>query len=274
MDIAYILFNSLIYGIVAFVMMSFFAYFKILNFAAGAFMIFLWYILEMLYVQWINWITIAITVSVIIVYILINRVILRYFKNIKQRELFGLVFTLWASILIENVANYIFGPNAVSIWNLSMNTGMMITIFILLNIWVFYFLKLSFVGKLFKWIFENANVVKSLWFRSNRNLQIFGLILLVILWIAARMILIEWNIRSSDALFYLIKWVGIMILVGIKKIEYVFIWSLLYVCLEYLLFIKLGLPIAYKETLILIVMLTILIFKPNGIFTRKSLRKS
>ena len=274
MDIAYILFNSLIYGIVAFVMMSFFAYFKILNFAAGAFMIFLWYILEMLYVQWINWITIAITVSVIIVYILINRVILRYFKNIKQRELFGLVFTLWASILIENAANYIFGPNAVSIWNLSMNTGMMITIFILLNIWVFYFLKLSFVGKLFKWIFENANVVKSLWFRSNRNLQIFGLILLVILWIAARMILIEWNIRSSDALFYLIKWVGIMILVGIKKIEYVFIWSLLYVCLEYLLFIKLGLPIAYKETLILIVMLTILIFKPNGIFTRKSLRKS
>lgn len=237
-------------------------------------MIFLWYVLQMLYTQWLNLTTIAITLAVILVYLLINWIILKYFKNIKQRELFGLIFTLWASILIENIANYIFGPNSVSIWNLNLTTGMMIIIFVLLNISVFYFLKFSFVGKLFKWIFENTNIVKSLWFRTNRNLQIFGIILFVILWIAAWMILIEWNMRSSDALFYLIKWVGIMILVWIKKIEYVFIWSLLYVFIEYLLFIKLWLPIAYKETLILIIILVLLIFKPNGLFTRKALRKS
>ena len=274
MDISYILFNSLVYGIVAFVMMSFFAYIKVLNFALWIVMILLAYIIQIIYSQWINSITITLLIGTIIIYLFINWLILKYFKNTKKRELFGLVFTLGASILLENLVNYIFGPNAVSIWGFSLNNTMMLIGFVLINMWVFYFIKRSFLGKIFKGIFENVNVIKSLGFKTNKNLQIFSLFLLLLLWVTAWMLLINWNVRASDALFYLIKGIWIMILVGITKIEYVFVGTLLYVLLEYVLFIKLWLPIAYKETLVLIIMLLVLMIKPQGLFTRKITRKS
>jgi hypothetical protein len=54
-----------------------------------------------------------------------------------------------------------------------------------------------------------------------------------------------------------------MILVGISKKEYMLFGALLYVVMEYLLFIQLGLPISYKETFILIVIVAVLLFKPE-----------
>jgi branched-subunit amino acid ABC-type transport system permease component len=59
----------------------------------------------------------------------------------------------------------------------------------------------------------------------------------------------------------------VMILVGIAHKQYVFLWALLYVLIEYVMFIELGWPIAYKETLILVVILLILILKPEGLFS-------
>jgi hypothetical protein len=42
-----------------------------------------------------------------------------------------------------------------------------------------------------------------------------------------------------------------------------FFGALIYVLAEYLLFVKLGLPISYKETFILFVILFVLMFKPE-----------
>jgi branched-subunit amino acid ABC-type transport system permease component len=57
-----------------------------------------------------------------------------------------------------------------------------------------------------------------------------------------------------------------MLLVGIAKKEWMYIGALLYVVVEYLLFIQWGFPMEYKETLILLVILLVLIFKPEGLF--------
>jgi branched-subunit amino acid ABC-type transport system permease component len=65
----------------------------------------------------------------------------------------------------------------------------------------------------------------------------------------------------------MIKALGIMVLVGTVRKERMFAGALLYVLVEYLLFIERGLPISYKETLILVVILGVLLFKPEGLFT-------
>jgi branched-subunit amino acid ABC-type transport system permease component len=67
----------------------------------------------------------------------------------------------------------------------------------------------------------------------------------------------------------MIKALGIMILVGTTRKEYLFLGALLYVLVEYGLFIVWGLPISYKETLILLVILGVLLFRPEGIFARR-----
>lgn len=76
--------------------------------------------------------------------------------------------------------------------------------------------------------------------------------------------------KPIDWIFYLLKGVWIMVLVWITKIEYSFIWALIYVIFEYILFISLWVEITYKESLILLIILIILIFKPNWLFTLKT----
>gem|GEM_PF-4583746 len=46
-----------------------------------------------------------------------------------------------------------------------------------------------------------------------------------------------------------------------------FFGALAYVLIEYLLFITRGLPIAYKESLVLVIILFVLMLKPEGIFS-------
>ncbi|MEI7477610.1 MAG: hypothetical protein WCJ81_03700 [bacterium] len=52
-------------------------------------------------------------------------------------------------------------------------------------------------------------------------------------------------------------------MVGVDKKQYMYLGALIYVILEYLLFIRLGFPIGFKETLILFMILAILLIKPE-----------
>ena len=61
-----------------------------------------------------------------------------------------------------------------------------------------------------------------------------------------------------------------MIMVGVEKREYIFLGALMYVAIEYILFIGLGLPIEFKETCILVIILAILLIKPQGLFSIKA----
>ncbi|MCF7834643.1 hypothetical protein K9M48_01110 [Candidatus Gracilibacteria bacterium] len=267
MDIQYILLNTVIYGIVALVIANFFSFGKMLNMSIGGFMVMGGYVIYNLIAHGISVQTIIILIGFIGLFILINRAIFKYFPHDKQKYHVGVIATLGISIIIENLTNYIYGPNSINLNIVNFNRQIMLIIFITMFGLFYYVFKHTLLGATLRGIEENTKTVKSLGIKTNKILQILFLIMLILLIVVAFIILNEANIRASDGIFYLIKGIGIMILVGISKKEYMLFGALLYVLMEYLLFIQIGLPISYKETLILIVILGVLLFKPEGLFT-------
>ncbi len=86
--ISYILFNTLIYGSIAFILSTYFGYGKYLNVAVGSFMILGTYtILHILQVGRSRAAVCTIAVMILL-YWAINTIVLYYFRNEKQRDLF------------------------------------------------------------------------------------------------------------------------------------------------------------------------------------------
>lgn len=116
-------------------------------------------------------------------------------------------------------------------------------------------------------MFEKAAVVQSLGIPSGGYRHILYIFWFVALFGVGVLILHTSGLKAVDGLFYLLKGLAIMILVGIANKKYIFLGALLYVLVEYLLFIKLGWSIAYKESMIMVVILLVLLFKPEGLFS-------
>jgi branched-subunit amino acid ABC-type transport system permease component len=130
-----------------------------------------------------------------------------------------------------------------------------------------YFFRKSIAGKMLNAINENSGLVRGFGISTTSFLQKVFASLLVLLFVLAFILLNETSLRASDGVFYMIKALGIMILVGTAKKERMFAGALVYVLVEYGLFILAGLPISYKETLVLVVILGVLLFKPEGLFS-------
>ena len=176
------------------------------------------------------------------------------------------------SLLMENIIAYVWWPTSVSLSGYELPLWMLISIFLFCNLIIWYAFWKSYLWNIMKGVFENSKTIRSLWVNVNKSLYRLFWLLFIFLAITALLVIVDGNVRPSDGLFYLIKWLGIMILVWIAKKEYVFLWALMYVLLEYMMFIKLELPIAYKETLILIIILLVLIFKPEWLFNFQNRR--
>jgi branched-subunit amino acid ABC-type transport system permease component len=127
--------------------------------------------------------------------------------------------------------------------------------------------KYSFLWRVFKWIYENSKVVSSLGLNVNKLILVGAMFFFLLLLLSSYWVIANSNVKATDGIFYLLKGLGIMIIVWVSAIEYTFLWALLYVLVEYILFVELWLPISYKETFILVIVLCILVFKPNGLFT-------
>jgi len=267
MDIQYILLNTVIYWIVALVIANFFSFGKMLNMSIGWFMVMGWYIIYSLITHWTQIQTMMILIWFILLYVLINRAIFKFFPHDKQKDHVGVIATLGISIILENLTNYIYGPNSINLNIISFNRQILLIIFIVLFGLFYYIFKQTLLGAMLRGIEENSKTVRSLGIRTNKILQLLFLWMLVLLLVIAFILLNESNLRSSDGIFYLIKWIWIMILVGISKKEYMLFWALLYVLMEYLLFIQIWLPISYKETLILVIIVWVLLFRPQWLFT-------
>jgi len=267
MDIQYILLNTVIYGAIALVIANFFSFGKMLNMSIWWFMVMGWYIIYNLIVHWISVQTLIILVWFILLFVLINRAIFKFFPHDKQKDHVWVISTLGISIILENLTNYIYGPNSINLNIVNFNRQIMLIIFITLFGLFYYTYKHTLLGAMLRGIEENNKTVKSLGIKTDKILQLLFLWMLILLLAIAFIILNESNLRASDGMFYLIKWIWIMILVGISKKEYMFFWALLYVLMEYLLFIQIWLPISYKETLILVIILCVLLFRPQWLFS-------
>lgn len=267
MDIQYVLLNTVVYWIVALVIANFFSFGKMLNMSIGWFMVMWWYIIYNLIAHWISVQTLIILIWFILLFVIINWSIFKFFPHDKQKDHVGVIATLWISIVLENLTSYIYGPNSINLNIVNFNRQILLIIFIVLFGLFYYTFKHTLLGAMLRGIEENSKTVKSLGIKANKILQLLFLCMLILLMVIAFIILNEANLRASDGIFYLIKWIWIMILVGVSKKEYMLFGALLYVLMEYLLFIQIWLPISYKETLILIVILWVLLFRPQWLFS-------
>lgn len=206
----------------------------------------------------------------IVSYFIINTIVTKAFSNEKQRDLFGLIFTLWGSLLIENCINMIYWPNATSITMRTRTPLSLLLVLLLINCVITYVFHISYNGKIWQGIMSQASSIRSLGVHINRMMIIMMSIFLPVLVTIGVIIANEWAIKPSDNMFYLIKWIGIMIMVWVEKKQYIYLWALIYVTIEYLLFITRWLPIGFKETLILVLILGILLIKPEWLFSLTS----
>lgn len=136
--LTYIFFNTLIYGSIAFALSAYFGYGKYLNVTLGSFMILGTYtVISIIDYGWSR-ASLAILLAMIACYMMINHIVLHWFPSEKQRDLFGLIFTIGASILVENVTNMIYGPVPTSIHLPTLPRWLLLIVLIAINGLVIY----------------------------------------------------------------------------------------------------------------------------------------
>lgn len=267
MDWSYILFNSVVYGAIAFVVAWWYAYGKFLHLWIAAVMIAIGYAVQSMLVDGFSPSSLLFLLGVLVSFILVARLLVKYFPNVQQRDHVWLIFTLGYWMFLENMTSYLFWPSAVSVTSLWLPLRVLLFLFIgmLWSIW--YIFDGSVQWKIWKWIYEKAYVIRSLWVSVMARRVVLCFSLFVLLAWVAYLLLQQSSIRPSDSLFYMIKWIGIMILVWVSNKQRIMIWALLYVLLEYLLFVTLSLPLMYKESFVLAIILLVLLIKPEWLFS-------
>ena len=269
MDISYIILNTIIYGCCALLLADFYLYWKILNFALWSYIMFSWYMIFHYINDWITLQNILVLLVFLVSFFLVNYLLLNKFKNAKKRWHASLIITLWLSFFLDNFCGYLYWWSGISLPTKQISTPTLIVIFLVLFFAFFYFHRASYYSKIFKAISENEKIVSGLWIKKNNFIQILFWLWLLILVILSYVLLITSSIKMQSWLFYIIKWMWIMILVWLSKKERMFLWALIYVIFEYILFNKLWLPLSYKEILVLSCIMLVLLFKPEWLFNLK-----
>lgn len=267
MDRSYIFFNSIVYGGLALVFSSFYAYAKIQHLAIWSCMVFLWYIIHQYVTIWFTIETFIVLLLFIFCYMWTLWVLIHWFPNETSRGHLSVVFTLWLILILENVLHLLYGPWSISISWIDLSLYVLVWLFVTLHICCFYVFWKTLFGKTMKSIFESSWVARSLGIRVQYLQYSTFFLLLLLLVLVAWLVLVESTMKPGDGFFYLIKGLGISILVGFSQKQWVCIGALLYVLLEYLFFIHWWRPIIYKESLILVLILLILVCKPTGLFS-------
>lgn len=266
MDWWYVFLNTLVYGVLAIVLSWFFAYSKFLNLSIGSILVMLAYLIHDVLVHNLSFRSLALFLILLWLYYFTTWVLWRAFTHDTQRDHAWLIITLALGWLLENLINYFYGPSSVSLSYVSFTPWMTWIILAALLVFFYYLFAYSIIGTVFKGLFERSSVIRSIWIRSIRLLQSYSSLSLLLIAGVSFILLNQSSIRSSDNLFYLIKGVGIMILVGVSKQEYMIVGAFLYVLLEYFLFVIWGLPLSYKESLVLLLILVVLVMKPEWLF--------
>ena len=266
MDLSYIFFNAIVYGTVASCMASFFAYAKFLHLGLGSYMIGAGFVVY-LFAQGRIAQAFLLLLSLLVSYILFYTLTLRHFPHEKQRDLVALITSLMLGVVIANVIQFFFGSGAIflSAWNVS--AWYLGAVFMFVSLSVYYVFERSCYSMIFKGLFEKYATMQSLGFPISRYMHVLYIFRFIGFIGIAILLLHTSGLKAVDGMFYLLKWLAIVIMVGIAHKQYIFVWALLYVLAEYFLFLHLWLPIAYKESMIMIVILVVLLIKPQWLFS-------
>lgn len=192
---------------------------------------------------------------------------MHYFPHQSQRDVFSVMFTLGAAIFVQNLLGFIFGASSISLSFSAFSSPVLIALITCCALLIWYLFQKSITGKIFIASRESHNTVKSLGISLHRFLLFGAWGWLILLLFAAGITLGTGGIRAADGLFYLIIGIGIMVASGSRGITGVFLISGAYACLEYFLFVTMGVPLAYKAALMITLILVLLMIKPEGVFS-------
>lgn len=270
MDISYILHNTIVYGIIAFVLARILSHNKYLSFAIGWVLIWVSYVFQSVFTWWLGLAHFLHLLFIFIVLYWLDTFIYKSFQHEYVRDLFGLIFTMWFTIFVTNLLFFIYGPSAISIDIARIPNIILITLLIFLQVIIYFLYRHTIFWKITWWMHENSRVVETLSIRRNPINLWNTLFSFFLICVASYVILSSSSLGSWDEIFYVIKWIWIFIIVWIHRLEYMFIWALAYVILEHILFINLWFPLEYKESMILFIILGILIWKPQWVFSLKT----
>lgn len=168
----YILFNTLIYGSIAFVLASFYAYGKFLNATIGTWMIMGTYTVVALSRYGMTMTSAISILAILVLYLIIHAIIIKKFPHETSRDLFGFIFTLGGSLLIENIVNMLYGPNAVSLDRWTRSVPGLVATLVVINLVLLYLFRTSYNGLIWQAIYNNTSAIRSLGVRVNRMLSI------------------------------------------------------------------------------------------------------
>lgn len=269
MDISYIFFNALVYGIIASALSSFFAYAKFLNLALWSYLMGAAFVVY-LFAHGRFFAAFVLLLGLLLSYVAFYVLLLRDFAHDKQRDLVALIVSLMLGTLLANILQFFFGSGGIYLSAWKMSPWILMSLFVSIASRIYYIFEKSHYSIVFKWLFEKSIVIQSLGIPLNIYRHILYIFWFVLFFLVGILLLHTSWIKAVNGLFYLLKGLAIMIMVGISRKQYIFLGALLYVLAEYLLFIKRGLSIAYKESMIMIVILVVLLIRPDGLFSFKT----
>lgn len=268
----FVLSHMLMYTCVGTVMMGVFSYLNTLNLSIGHTMILLG-IAILNTIQYDDlYMSSMIALGVMGCFVGFHWITIHFFPDHKARELFWIVGSLALAIVLENFIGLYYGSTAFTV-DLRIPTyvigGCLATI-ILLNTFIF---RLSFHGKIFHTLHEDQQVSKALGIHTKKYIHFFSVFCLLLLVVLSCILLSKSGLRANDGMYYNIKWVGMLILIGAGRLHHVWIGALIYTLLEYGLFVVLSMSTSLKESIMLLVILLLLLVRPKGIFGNHLLRK-
>ena len=125
--------------------------------------------------------------------------------------------------MIANVLQFFFGSGGIylPVWHIS--AWILLTIFVLVAGMIYYVFEKTHYSIVFKGLFEKAAVIQSLGIPSGRYRHILYIFWFVALFGVAALILHTSGLKAVDGLFYILKGLAIMILVGIANKKYIFL---------------------------------------------------
>lgn len=267
MDISYILYNTIIYGGIAFIFSQRYATQKVINLSIGWYMVACWYVLYDLMMYWFSWKTWGMLLFVILSYISMHALCLYGAKDVRSRNIVGIIASLWFLLLVDNMLWLVYGPWSVSVSWIDMSVASLFFIIVCAQILISYMYRYTFWWTATKSIDEHERVWESIWIdRSLYQCWVYGITFLLLVWLSF-LVLAEASMQPSDAVFYLIKWMWITVFVWYKNPQRLLLGALIYVLVEYCLFVVWWVSILYKESLMLVCILIVLLVKPRWIFS-------
>ena len=269
MDLSYIFFNALVYGVIASALSSFFAYAKFLNLALGSYLMgatFVVYLFAQSKFVAAGLLLAGLCISYVVLYVLL----LRHFSHEKQRDLVALIISLMLGTVLANILQFFFGSGGIYLSAWQFSPLVLMSLFFVIAFGIYYVFEKTYYSIVFKGLFEKSTVIQSLGISLHLYRHVLYMFWFSLFFAVGFLLLHTSGVKAVDGLFYLLKGLAIMIMVGISRKQYIFVGTLIYVLIEYLLFIKWGIPIAYKESMIMIVILWVLLFKPEGLFSLKT----